>query len=283
MGNLNLRQAAARHLSRFENGNWGFFVVISKPIFPISPSWLSCSPDYDSAQISYSLHTSEWIQRNGQNDHISNLEIYSFTLRNCIAQHGSFLHRWPLSELEEMVVGGREVGPYGFASTVYRLSNFHARSQFTPNNVSKHSGAIFHSRPDDCWVQQLPFWSQSRHKLTEETIALPSKQWNFTIHLIRRTSSKLDFFCWKKISGKLTKHIPLDGNEQRLEKEPDHPILIKTHIGYNLDFYFGLMFGCSDHGGNPIFPPWQPLQVWRWLGRNFISRLRGDHLERWRT
>ena len=29
LGNLNLRQAAARHLSRFENGNWGFFVVIS--------------------------------------------------------------------------------------------------------------------------------------------------------------------------------------------------------------------------------------------------------------
>lgn len=98
LGNLNLRQPA-RHLSRFENGNWGFFVVISKPIFPISPSWLSCSPDYDSAQISSSLHTSEWIQRNGQNDQIWNLEIYSFMLGNCIALHGSFLHRWPLSEV----------------------------------------------------------------------------------------------------------------------------------------------------------------------------------------
>ena len=162
LGNLNLRQPA-RHLSRFENGNWGFFVVISKPIFPISPSWLSCSPDYDSAQISSSLHTSEWIQRNGQNDQIWNLEIYSFMLGNCIALHGSFLHRWPLSE----VARRWWLAPYGFTSTVYRLSNFHARSQFTADNVSKHSRAIFHSRPDDFFGER---GRKLRTKSTKEAL-----------------------------------------------------------------------------------------------------------------
>ena len=167
LGNLNLRQAAARHLSRFENGNWGFFVVISssKPAnLPNLSIWdLLCSPDYDSAQISYSLHTSEWIPRNGQNDHISNLEIYSFMLRNCIAQHGSFLHRWPLSE----VARRWWLAPYGFASTVYRLSNFHARSQFTADNVSKHSRAIFHSRPDDFFGER---GRKLRTKSTKEAL-----------------------------------------------------------------------------------------------------------------
>ena len=250
MGNLNLRQPA-RHLSRFENGNWGFFVVISKPIFPISPSGLccpACSPDYDSAQISYSLHTSGWIQRNGQNDHISNLEIYSFMLGNCIAPHGSFLHRWPLSEVE-MVVGGG--GPYGFASTVYRLSNFHARSQFTPNNVSKHSGAIFHTRPDDCsyrflvreainWGQRRRFGLCSNCSTTEKTwsntdlwVGL-SKKWQITEHLEEEI---IPFF--RQLFGC---------------QSPDN-ILIRISIKSAFNWFPNAdhVFDWLSYGGNPIF------------------------------
>ena len=88
-----------------------------------------------------------------------------------------------------------EGGPYGFASTVYRLSNFHARSQFTPNNVSKHSGAIFHTRPDDCSYRFLV--RERGHKLrTEEALWLCS---------IRNCATTEFFF----------KHRPLDGNEQK--------------------------------------------------------------------
>ena len=86
------------------------------------------------------------------------------------------LHRtaWFLSSPLAFVRAGRDGGwfggPYGFASTVYRLSNFHARSQFTPNNVSKHSGAIFHS------VHQMT-------ALKAEATVLVGEHRSFTIHI----------------------------------------------------------------------------------------------------
>ena len=78
-----------------------------------------------------------------------NLETYSFMLRKCKQS------AWFLSSTLAFVQGGRGRRGTGRGSktiwfrfpTVYRLSNFHARSQFTPNNVSKHSGAIFHGLP----------------------------------------------------------------------------------------------------------------------------------------
>ena len=109
-----------------------------------------------------------------------------------------------------------EGGPYGFASTVYRLSNFHARSQFTPNNVSKHSGAIFHTRPDDCsyrfLVREAINWGQRRR---------------FGLCSNCSTTEK-----------NLIKHRPLGGIEQKMADN--------WTFGGRSNTFFGQVCGCQS-------------------------------------
>ena len=119
---------------------------------------LLCSPDYHSAHNApqcanaavFTLQ-SEYKEMDKTTIKSENLETYSFMLRKCKQS------AWFLSSTLAFVQGGRGRRGTGRGSktiwfrfpTVYRLSNFHARSQFTPNNVSKHSGAIFHGPPAD--------------------------------------------------------------------------------------------------------------------------------------
>ena len=119
---------------------------------------LLCSPDYHSAHnapqcanaAAFTLQ-SEYKEMDKTTIKSENLETYSFMLRKCKQS------AWFLSSTLAFVQGGRGRRGTGRGSktiwfrfpTVYRLSNFHARSQFTPNNVSKHSGAIFHGLPAD--------------------------------------------------------------------------------------------------------------------------------------
>ena len=167
---------------------------------------LLCSPDYHSADnapqcINAAAFTlqSEYKEMDKTTIKSENLETYSFMLRKCKQS------AWFLSSTLAFVQGGRGRRGTGRGSktiwfrfpTVYRLSNFHARSQFTPNNVSKHSGAIFHCPPAD-------FSGHQSQKivtiLTKEPLLIciahveqekkPRKEWRSSRKLVQTTGTR---------------------------------------------------------------------------------------------
>ena len=113
---------------------------------------LLCSPDYHSAHnapqcanaAAFTLQ-SEYKEMDKTTIKSENLETYSFMLRKCKQS------AWFLSSTLAFVQGGRGRRGTGRGSktiwfrfpTVYRLSNFHARSQFTVSHptMSRNTAA----------------------------------------------------------------------------------------------------------------------------------------------
>ena len=170
-------------------------------------------------------------------------------LGNCIAPHGSFLHRWPLSEVE-MVVGGGGTIWFRF----HRLSTLKFSRSFSIHTQQCLETQRRHLSYSTRWLQ-LPFFGQRGHKLrTEETLWLCSIRNCATTEKLDQTQT----FGWEW--AKMADNWTFGGRSNTFFgqvcgcQSPDN-ILIRISIKSTFNWFPNAdhVFDWLSYGGNPIF------------------------------